>query len=77
MGDRESRENGNAHRSSEVIGDMENELGKFVRWGEAVTVDIIKKVMSFLPESKPAEIIELPEECNPSDEALGARVSSF
>jgi hypothetical protein len=56
---------------------MENELGKFVRWGEAVTVDIIKKVMSFLPEARSAEIIELPEECNPSDEALGARVSSF
>ena len=56
---------------------MENEIGRFVRWGEAVTVDIIKKVISFLPESKQAEIIELPEECDPSDEALGARVSSF
>ena len=77
-GSGESRgENGNARRSSEVIGDMENELGRFVRWGEAVTVDIIKKVISFLPESKQAEIIELPEECDPSDEALGARVSSF
>ena len=56
---------------------MENELGKFVRWGEAVTVDIVKKVLSFLPESKPGEVVDLPEECNPSDEALGARVSSF
>jgi hypothetical protein len=56
---------------------MENELGKFVRWGEAVTIDIVKKVMSFLPESKPAEIVELPQESDPSDEALGARVSSF
>ena len=56
---------------------MENELGKFVRWGEAVTVDIVKKVLSFLPESKPGEVVDLPEECDPSDEALGARVSSF
>jgi hypothetical protein len=69
--------NRNACHPSEVIGDMENEIGRFVRWGEAVTVDIVKKVISFLPESKQAEIVELPEECDPSDEALGARVSSF
>jgi len=57
---------------------MENEIGRFVRWGEAVTVDVVRRVMSFLPESKPAEIVELPDaDETPSDEALGARVSSF
>jgi hypothetical protein len=57
---------------------MENEIGKFVRWGEAVTIDVVMRVMSFLPESKPAEIVDLPDEDEtPSDEALGARVSSF
>jgi hypothetical protein len=56
---------------------MENELGRFVRWGEAVTIEIVEKVMSLIPEARSAEIVELPEECNPSDEALGARVSSF
>jgi hypothetical protein len=56
---------------------MENEIGKFVRWGEAVTVDIVKRIMTFLPESQPEELVEIPSEETPSDEALGARVSSF
>lgn len=57
---------------------MENiELGKFVRWGEAVTIDMARKIMRVLPISAPVEIVEIPDAESPSDDALNARVSSY
>ncbi|MGZ4139150.1 MAG: hypothetical protein ACXVQ6_10265 [Actinomycetota bacterium] len=56
---------------------MENEIGRFGRWGEAVTIDVVKRVMSFLPEAREGDLVEVPGEDEPSEEALKARVSSF
>jgi hypothetical protein len=73
------RDGGNELRPSEVEADMQTttELGKFVRWGEAVTIDMARKIMKVLPIAQPEELIDLPDDNRPSDEALKARVSSY
>ena len=53
------------------------ELGTFVRWGEAVTADLTRKILSMLPISQPEEIVEIPDIEAPSDEELDLRCKSY
>jgi hypothetical protein len=53
------------------------EIGKFIRWGEAVTVDIARKIMRLIPEAQQEEIVEIPNEDTPSEETLDLRCSSY
>ena len=54
---------------------MEYEIGKFIRWGEAVTIDLVRKVIRLIPEGQQADIVEIPNEDTPSEEALDLRCS--
>lgn len=55
----------------------EADVGKFIRWGAAVTVDTAEKLLRILPISRPEDLVEIPNEDIPEDEALGLRVSSW
>ncbi|HEX9711249.1 MAG TPA: hypothetical protein VGB52_01695 [Actinomycetota bacterium] len=55
----------------------EADVGKFIRWGAAVTIDTAEKLIGMLPISRPEDLVEIPNEDCPEDEALGLRVSSW
>jgi hypothetical protein len=57
--------------------ELERELGKFVRWGEQVTVDVVNRVLKLIPESRLEVLIEIPNEDVPAEDALRARCSSY
>jgi hypothetical protein len=53
------------------------EVGRFVRLGEAVTIDLTRKMLKVLPFSQAERIVEIPNADTPSEEALEARCKSF
>jgi hypothetical protein len=54
-----------------------NEIGRFIRWGESVTIDLVRKVMKLIPEGQPENLVEIPNEDTPSEEALDLRCSYY
>lgn len=55
----------------------ELEIGKVVGWGQGVTVDLARKMITMLPISQPEKIVEIPNEDVPSDEVLDLRRTSY
>jgi len=55
----------------------EADVGRFIRWGAAVSVDAAEKLIKFLPFSRPEEMVDIPNEDCPEDEALDLRCSSW
>ncbi len=53
------------------------EIGRFIKWGEGVTIDLVRKVMQLIPEGKPEKIVEIPNEDTPSEEALDLRCTYY
>lgn len=53
------------------------EVGQFLKWGEAITIDVTKKMMKILPISQPEKLVEIPNEDGPAEDLLDLRCSSF
>ena len=53
------------------------DFGRFVRWGQAVTVDQAKRLMRFLPEAREEKLVEFDLEQAPTQEQLETRITSF
>lgn len=55
----------------------ETEIGRFIHWGAAVSMDVAKRLMTVLPLSRPEDLVEIPNEDCPEDETLSLRVSTW
>lgn len=53
------------------------EIGKFIQWGEAVTIDLVRKVLKLIPEGQQEQVVEIPNEDTPSEEALDLRCTYY
>jgi len=56
---------------------METQIGRFIRWGQTVTVDQAQKILRFLPLSREEELVEFDTERTPEDEELDIRITSY
>ncbi len=53
------------------------ELGRFVSFGQQVTVDTTRKILKVLPFSQQERLVEIPNEDVPHDEVLDLRNNCF
>jgi hypothetical protein len=59
------------------IGKQVHEVGRFVRFGQQVTVDTTRKILQVLPFSQQERLVEIPNEDVPHDEVLDLRNNCF
>lgn len=59
------------------IGKQVYELGRFVQFGQQVTVDTTRKILKVLPFSQQERLVEIPNEDVPHDEVLDLRNNCF
>lgn len=55
----------------------ETEPGNFVRWDQPVEIDRQNKILRLIPEARPEDLVEIPNEDIPSLEILDKRCSSY
>lgn len=54
-----------------------DQFGKFIRWGQSVTIDQAKRLLRVLPIAQDENVVEFDEERTPTDEELDLRITSF
>ena len=56
---------------------MESEIGRFVQWGAAVSVDTARRLLRILPIAENEQVVEFDCEDCPDTDQLDIRVSSL
>lgn len=56
---------------------MESEIGRFVHWGAAVSVDTARRLLRILPVASQETVVEFDCETTPDADQLDIRVSSL
>lgn len=58
--------------------DMEQrELGKFIHWGQPVSIDQARRMLQLLPQYQEDQVVEFECEDCPDTEELDIRISSY
>jgi len=65
------------NKIEERIEKQVHEFGRFVSFGQKVTVDTTRKILKVLPFSQPERLVEIPNEDIPHDEVLDLRNICF
>jgi hypothetical protein len=61
----------------ELQREVSSQIGRFLTWGQAVSIDQARRVLRFLPESREELLVEFECEASPDTEQLDARLVSY